>query len=138
MQLWCREVLPLQRFGCVFPNSASPSANDWHGQVDEFILSTRRKSGRQTENNVIALWKVSSVPSRLLHSPLTQDGHQQRWLPGAMVSGVIPDIIVDANHTIEYLKYAATRNLFTSKGNPKDGHKRLSSVRVYAPCACCP
>lgn len=31
--------------------------------VDEFILTTRRKSGRQTENSVLKLWKVSSKKS---------------------------------------------------------------------------
>ena len=47
----------------------------------------------------------------------------------AITAGTIPDHIVDANHTMEYLKYAATRKLLTTRGRPKEGPARLSSVR---------
>jgi hypothetical protein len=35
---------------------------------------------------------------------------------------------VDANHTMEYLKYAATRRLLTSVGREQNGNDRLSPV----------
>ena len=47
----------------------------------------------------------------------------------AITAGTIPDHIVDANHTMEYLKYTATRKLLTTCGRPKEGPARLSSVR---------
>jgi hypothetical protein len=37
-------------------------------------------------------------------------------------------VIVDANHTMEYLKYAATRRLLTSAGHEQNGNDRLSPV----------
>lgn len=56
----------------------------------------------------------------------------QRWLPTALATGVIPDAIVDADHTIAYLKYAATRSLFTPNGSTKNSTQRLSSVGRFA------
>jgi len=41
----------------------------------------------------------------------------------------VPDAIVDANHMIHYLKYAATRCLFTKQGKEKETDERLSAVR---------
>jgi hypothetical protein len=38
------------------------------------------------------------------------------------------DIIVDSNHAVEYLKYAATRRLFTKKGDKRLTDERLSAV----------
>lgn len=32
---------------------------DGHCKVDEFIMSTRRKSGQQTEKSVLNIWKVN-------------------------------------------------------------------------------
>ncbi|EDR05640.1 uncharacterized protein LACBIDRAFT_302766 [Laccaria bicolor S238N-H82] len=75
--------------------------------IDAYIMDTRRKSGQQTEKSVLSLWR--------------------RWVPIAIAAGTIPDHIVDANHTMEYLKYAATRSLFTTRGHPKEGPARLSS-----------
>ncbi|KAF8227652.1 hypothetical protein L208DRAFT_1379668 [Tricholoma matsutake] len=71
--------------------AACMSAKAW---VDAHILDSWRKSGRQMEESVLHLWK--------------------HWLVGALASGVVPDIIVDSNHTVEYLKYA---RLFTKKVN---------------------
>ena len=39
-------------------------------------------------------------------------------------------MIVDANHTMEYLKYAATRRLLTSAGREQNGNDRLSPVSI--------
>ena len=47
----------------------------------------------------------------------------------AITAGTIPDHIVDANHTMEYLKYAVMQKLLTTRGRPKEGPARLSSVR---------
>jgi hypothetical protein len=33
----------------------------------------------------------------------------QRWLTIAIASGQVPDVIIDAHHIIEYLKYTGTR-----------------------------
>ena len=52
----------------------------------------------------------------------------QRWLPSALASRLVPDIIVDCNHIIEYLKYAATRNLLAPNGREQIGGQRLSPV----------
>jgi hypothetical protein len=51
----------------------------------------------------------------------------QHWLVGALASGTVPDIIVDADHTIAYLKFAATRNLLLSDGNEQQGNQRQLS-----------
>ncbi|KAF8814965.1 hypothetical protein BYT27DRAFT_7081092 [Phlegmacium glaucopus] len=75
--------------------------------ADKFILETRRKGGRQTENSVLKLWKI--------------------WASEAIDSGLLPDIIVDSVHLIEYLKYAATRELFSRQGKKKSTSSRLSS-----------
>ena len=56
----------------------------------------------------------------------------QRWLKGALATGVIVDIIVDANHAVEYLKYAATRSLLTTSGHEQQTNdQRLSPVSEY-------
>ena len=56
-------------------------------------------------------------------------GSNQRWLTGALAGGVIIDtIIVDAHHTVEYLKYAATRSLLMASGGEKANDQRLSPV----------
>ncbi|KZT27271.1 hypothetical protein NEOLEDRAFT_1027551, partial [Neolentinus lepideus HHB14362 ss-1] len=74
---------------------------------DNFILTTRHPSGQQTETSVLNLWK--------------------RWIPGALTSGIVPDIIIDANHLIAYLKYAATQKLLTTKGLEHNLKQRLSA-----------
>ncbi|THU95247.1 hypothetical protein K435DRAFT_859710 [Dendrothele bispora CBS 962.96] len=76
-------------------------------QIDAEILQTRRKSGRATEESTLRQWKA--------------------WCPGAIADGLIPDDIIDANHLIRYMQYAATRQLFTKKGTPKQGNDRLSA-----------
>jgi hypothetical protein len=45
-----------------------------------------------------------------------------------LASGTVPDIIVDADHTIAYLKFAATRNLLSTNGSEQQGNQRLSPV----------
>jgi hypothetical protein len=52
----------------------------------------------------------------------------QRWAIDAIASGLVPDIIVDSDHMIEYLKYAATRKLFDKKGGERSANQRLSAV----------
>ncbi|KAF8259285.1 hypothetical protein EI94DRAFT_1707214 [Lactarius quietus] len=49
------------------------------------------------------------------------------WLPGALRKGIVRDSIIDANHMIHYLKYAATRCLFTKQGREKESDERLSA-----------
>ncbi|KAF8964903.1 hypothetical protein BDZ97DRAFT_1918603 [Flammula alnicola] len=88
----------------VVDNMKTHDALAW---TDRFILKTRRKSGHQTENSVLKLWKS--------------------WASKAINSGQLPDIIVDANHMIEYLKYAATRQLFSRRGQKKPTTDRLSA-----------
>ncbi len=39
----------------------------------------------------------------------------ETWASEAITSGLLPDIIVNSNHMIEYLKYAATHQLFNRK-----------------------
>ncbi|THU81632.1 hypothetical protein K435DRAFT_808908 [Dendrothele bispora CBS 962.96] len=85
--------------------SSNPS--ELSNQIDAEILQTRRKSGRATEESTLRQWKA--------------------WCPGAIADGLIPDDIVDANHLIRYMQYAATRQLFTKKGTPKQGNDRLSA-----------
>ncbi|KAH9027170.1 hypothetical protein EDB85DRAFT_1819778, partial [Lactarius pseudohatsudake] len=68
--------------------------------VDTFILNTRRTGGRQTETSVLKMYKA--------------------WLAGALRAGVVPDAVVDANHKIHYLKYAATRCLLTKRGKEQE------------------
>ncbi|KAH8976548.1 hypothetical protein EDB92DRAFT_1960726 [Lactarius akahatsu] len=81
------------------------SAKAW---IDNYILQARRKSGRQTEKSVLSLWK--------------------RWVPSAIAAGIIPDVIIDVNHSMAYLKYAATRQLLTTTGENQDNNsQRLSS-----------
>jgi hypothetical protein len=45
--------------------------------------------------------------------PFTLIVSRQAWLPDALRDGLVPDAIVDANHTIHYLKYATMRHLLT-------------------------
>ncbi|KAH9008640.1 hypothetical protein EDB85DRAFT_1835586, partial [Lactarius pseudohatsudake] len=85
------------------------AADDNMAWVDTFILNTRREGGRQTETSVLKTYKA--------------------WLPGALCGGTVPDAIVDANHMIHYLKYAASRCLFTKRGKEKETDERLSAVR---------
>lgn len=73
--------------------------------ADDVIFNTRRKSARQTEESVIRIWK--------------------RWLPQAIASGEVPDMVIDAHHTIVYLKYSATRALLTRKGVEVTTNSRL-------------
>ena len=47
---------------------------------------------------------------------------------GALVGGVVIDTIVDAHHTFEYLKYAATRSLLTASGGEKANNQCLLPV----------
>ncbi|KAF8259984.1 hypothetical protein EI94DRAFT_1812326 [Lactarius quietus] len=47
------------------------------------------------------------------------------WLPGTLRKGIVQDSIIDANHMIHYLKYAATRCLFTKQGREKESDECL-------------
>ncbi|THU91261.1 hypothetical protein K435DRAFT_863584 [Dendrothele bispora CBS 962.96] len=85
----------------------SPAFTD--EQVDGVIFSTRCKAGQQTEKSTIKQWET--------------------WVTSAISDGKVPDNIVDANHRIQYLSYAATRKLLTRKGSPKAGNDRLSHLR---------
>jgi hypothetical protein len=51
----------------------------------------------------------------------------QRWLTIAIASGQVPDIIIDAHHIIEYLKYTGTRKLLSQSGHERDD-RSLSAV----------
>jgi hypothetical protein len=51
----------------------------------------------------------------------------QRWLTIAIASGEVPDVIIDAHHIIEYLKYFGTRKLLSQSGHERD-HRSLSAV----------
>ncbi len=53
---------------------------------------------------------------------------RQKWVPSAIAAGIIPDVIVDANHSMAYFKYAATRRLLTTTGQDQDNSQRLSSM----------
>ncbi|KIK31871.1 hypothetical protein CY34DRAFT_19485 [Suillus luteus UH-Slu-Lm8-n1] len=68
--------------------------------VDEFIMSMRQKSGQQTEKSVLNIWK--------------------HWLTIAIALGQVPDVIIDAYHIIEYLKYTGTCKLLTRNGGEQD------------------
>ena len=105
-------------------NTYTPS----HWQVDNYILNSRRKSGRETEQSVLRLWKVS----HLLGIPFYSKSSflMQQWAINAIASGLVPDIIVDSDHMIEYLKYAATRKLFDKKGGERSTNQRLSAVSI--------
>ncbi|KAG1856435.1 hypothetical protein F4604DRAFT_1685464 [Suillus subluteus] len=46
------------------------------------------------------------------------DGQCKRWLTITIASGQVQDVIVDAHHTIEYLKYTGTHKLLTRTGLP--------------------
>ncbi|KAF8267002.1 hypothetical protein EI94DRAFT_1731730 [Lactarius quietus] len=81
--------------------------DDGMAWVDSFILNTRHSGGRQTEMSVLKTYKA--------------------WLPGALRKGIVRDSIIDANHMIHYLKYAATRCLFTKQGREKESDERLSA-----------
>ncbi|KAN0138725.1 hypothetical protein V8E53_003713, partial [Lactarius tabidus] len=83
--------------------------------VDLFILKTRQSGGRQTETSVLKMYKA--------------------WLPGALREGTVPDTIIDANHMIHYLQYAATRCLFTKQGKEKKSDECLLVVCCFPfPC----
>ena len=55
----------------------------------------------------------------------------QQWVIDAIASDLVPDIIVDSDHMIEYLKYAATRKLFDKKGDERSASQRLSAVSTH-------
>jgi hypothetical protein len=56
----------------------------------------------------------------------------QRWLKGRLATGVIVDIIVDANHAVKYLKHTATWSLLTTSGHERQTNdQRLSPVSKY-------
>ncbi|THU89616.1 hypothetical protein K435DRAFT_802624 [Dendrothele bispora CBS 962.96] len=92
----------------------SPAFTD--EQVDGVIFSTRRKAGQQTEKSTLKQWEM--------------------WVASAIGDGKIPDNIVDANHRIQYLSYAATRKLLTRKGSPKAGNDRLSACFEFSRPEC--
>jgi hypothetical protein len=98
-------------------------------KVDNFIMSTRRKGGRQTEKSVLSLWKVSDALVPYVPT-LTRLFYLQCWLPNAIKSHLVPDVTIDANHIIEYLKYAATRNLLAPNGQEQQDGQRLSPVSL--------
>ncbi|KAJ7598403.1 hypothetical protein C8J56DRAFT_1091789 [Mycena floridula] len=52
--------------------------------VDEFIMNSRRKGGQNTERSVLKLWST--------------------WVLDAIDQGLVPDLIIDANHLIQYLR----------------------------------
>jgi hypothetical protein len=54
----------------------------------------------------------------------------QQWVPGAIAAGIIPNVIVDATHSMAYLKYAATWQLLTTTGQDQNSSQQLSSVSV--------
>ncbi|KAG1840362.1 hypothetical protein DFJ58DRAFT_92418 [Suillus subalutaceus] len=82
--------------------------NDAKAWVDQFIMSTRRKGGQQMEKSVLNIWK--------------------RWLTAAIASGEVPDMIIDAHHIIQYLKYTATHKLLSRNGCERDSaHGSLSA-----------
>src|SRR6266702_2168399 len=92
----------------------------------------RSTQGRTTDRNVCQEdirceqpW-FGSPPFAFVQADLTWC---QAWLPSAVLGGTVPDAIVDANHMIHYLKYAATRCLFTKQGKEKETDERLSAVR---------
>ncbi|KAF5343391.1 hypothetical protein D9758_015629 [Tetrapyrgos nigripes] len=86
-------------------NSSVPFSPE---QVDAAIMNSRRKSGRRTEQSVLNQWK--------------------KWVVGAIEAGIIPDDIVDAHHTIQFMQYQSNRQLFTKRGIPKPGNSCLSSI----------
>jgi len=57
----------------------------------------------------------------------------QHWLPSALAAGLVPDIIMDCNHIIKYLKYDATQNLLAPNGREQIGGQQLSPVGA-PPC----
>ncbi|KZS99892.1 uncharacterized protein LAESUDRAFT_667384, partial [Laetiporus sulphureus 93-53] len=71
-----------------------------------------RKSGRVTEGSVLRLWK--------------------QWANQALTEGIISDAIIDSNHLIAYLKYAATCKLLTSQGCEREGNQRLSALDPHS------
>jgi len=112
----------------IVDNPRTQGALAW---ADKFILETRRKGGRQTENSVLKQWKVCEDHTRNPSKPLSLYKFQS-WTSQAIDSGQLHDLIADANHTIEYLKYAATRELFNTRGQKKATTDRLSAVRVLS------
>lgn len=78
--------------------------------ADVYIFNARRESARKTEESVLRIW--------------------QAWVTRAIAAGDIVDIIVDAHHTILYLKYSATRALLNRKGMPVNNNQRLSAASL--------
>jgi len=92
-------------------------------------MDTRWKSGQQTEKSMLSLWQVCFFQFLCKRIPLTPAW--QCWVPITIAAGTISDHIVGANHTMEYLKYPATRSLLTTQGHPKEGPAWLSLVRGF-------
>jgi hypothetical protein len=45
--------------------------------------------------------------------------------------GLVPNIIVDSDYMIKYLKYAATHKLFDKKEGERSANQRLSAVSTH-------
>lgn len=54
----------------------------------------------------------------------------QRWLTSAIVSGEVPDEIIDAHHLIQYLKHTGTRKLLTRARGADSTNNCLSAVSI--------
>lgn len=94
--------------------------------MDNYILNSRWKSGRETEKSVLRLWKVSPLlECPFIHSPYSL---MQQWVIDAIALGLVPNIIVDSDHMIAYLKYAVTRKLLDRKGGERSADQCLSTV----------
>lgn len=115
---------------CIRARTPSISPLTLDEQIDQYILNTRRESGKKTEVSVLRTWQVSWITTRSLFTI----AHRavQRWLTGAIMAGTVPDGIIDAQHTMEYLKYSATRALLTRKGSESSGGRQLTAVRQRA------
>jgi hypothetical protein len=88
-------------------------------------MNTRRRSGQQTERSVLNIWKVGSSGR---NPSVDADGRGKRWLTATIASGEVPDMIIDAHHIIQYLKYTGTRKLLTRSGSEKNTSECLSAV----------
>ncbi|KAF8268134.1 hypothetical protein EI94DRAFT_1700470 [Lactarius quietus] len=81
------------------------------GEPSKKTIRRTTTGGQQTETSVLKTYKA--------------------WLPGALRKGIVRDSIIDANHMIHYLKYAATRCLFTKQGREKESDEHLSAVAGF-------
>jgi hypothetical protein len=91
-------------------------------------MNTCHKGGQQTEKSVLSLWRVSTSCCTTI-TDLLMVNLMQCWLLSALLSGLVPDVIIDANHITEYLKYAATRNLLAPNSREQVRGQRLSPVQ---------